>query len=154
MLLELGNELYLGRQGLPRFPSGESYAEQMVEVVACARKHMPKAMIAAVGAPGHWNQGLRKNAHLFDAISWHAYEPSGSQVNPGGDNNFTNLADRVSFIAGYGRAVSQQAAAQVKADVGVAKPLVHSEFGYGLDHPGQCVLDELLNGALHGNHRH
>lgn len=154
VVLELGNELYIGNQGLPRFPSGESYAEQMVEVVACARKHMPKAIVAAVGAAGKWNQGLRKNAHLFDAISWHAYEPHGSQVNPsgrqGGHNHFSNLTDRVSFIAGYGRAVSQQAAAQVKADVGVAKPLVHSEFGYGLDQPGHCVLDELLNGALHG----
>ena len=34
----------------------------------------------------------------------------------------------------------------------MAKPLVHSEFGYGLDRPGKCVLDTALgvNGALHG----
>jgi hypothetical protein len=122
----------------------------MKEVVACARKHMPKAKVAAVGAPGKWNQGLRENAHLFDAVSWHAYEPDGAAVNYGGRNNFTHLHDRVSFVAGYGRAVSQQAVAGIKADVGVAKPLVHSEFGFGLDHPGHCVLDEFLNGALHG----
>ena len=51
-----------------------------------------------------------------------------------------------------GRAATQNALAEAKASLGVAKPLVHSEFGYGLDRPGKCVLDTALgvNGALHG----
>ena len=52
-----------------------------------------------------------------------------------------------------GRAATQNALAEAKASLGVAKPLVHSEFGYGLDRPGHCVLDTALrgvNGALHG----
>ena len=122
----------------------------MAAIVGCAREHMPHARVAAVGNPGRWNQGLRKSAHLFDAISWHAYEPDGASVNKGGHNNLTDLHQRVSFVAGYGRAVARQAVAQVGVDLGVAKPILHTEFGYGLDRPGDCVLDDFLNGALHG----
>ena len=153
VVLELGNELYIANQGDPKFPTSQAYAEQMVPIVACARKHMPHAKVAAVGAPGRWNQGLKKRASLFDAVSWHAYEPAGREVNAGGRNPFHHLEDRVSFVAGYGRAATQNALAEAKASLGVAKPLVHSEFGYGLDRPGQCVLDTAMrgvNGALHG----
>ena len=135
---------------MPRFPSSQVYAEKMKPIVACARRHMPRATVAAVGAPGKWNEGLRENAHMFDAVSWHAYEPSGSSVNEGGRNNMTHRVDRVSFVAGYGRAVAKQAVAQQARDIGVAKPIAHTEFGYGLDRPGHCVLDDLINGALHG----
>ena len=38
----------------------------------------------------------------------------------------------------------------LKRELGAAKPIVHTEFGYGLDRPGHCVLDPLLNGAIHG----
>ena len=41
VVLELGNELYIGNQGDPRFPSSEVYGEAMREIVACARQHMP-----------------------------------------------------------------------------------------------------------------
>ena len=74
----------------------------MVPIVACARRHMPHAKVAAVGQPwGGWNQGLKKRAALFDAISWHEYGPAGREVNAGGSNPFHHLEDRVSFVAGY-----------------------------------------------------
>ena len=53
-------------------------------------------------------------------------------------------------MAGYSRARAAQAVAQLQQDLGTALPLVHTEFGYGLDRPGACVLDQLLNGAVHG----
>lgn len=151
VVLELGNELYIGNQGGPKFPNSESYGEQMTAIVQCARQHMPNARVAAVGAPGRWNQGLKATAHQFDAISWHAYQPGGSSVNEGGRNNMTSLVERVSFVAGYGKVISDQAVAQQQAELGVAKPIAHTEFGYGLDRPGHCVLGTLgVNGALHG----
>ena len=152
VVLELGNELYIGNQGGPKFPNSESYGLQMADVLKCTRQHMPHATVAAVGAPGKWNQGLKASAHLFDAVSWHAYQPNGDSVNWGGHNNLTSLVDRVSHVAGYGRAVSAQTVAQQKAELGVAKPIAHTEFGFGLDKPGHCVLGSVpgINGALHG----
>ena len=152
VVLELGNELYIGNQGDPKFPNAESYGEQMTSIVQCARQHMPHARVAAVGAPGRWNQGLKATAHQFDAVSWHAYQPGGDSVNEGGRNNMSHLVDRVSFVAGYGRAISDTAVAQQRAELGVAKPIAHTEFGYGLDRPGHCVLGNSVgvNGALHG----
>ena len=52
VLLELGNEFYLRGQGLPRFPDGDSYGAAMAPIVACARRLLPHAKIAAVGAVG------------------------------------------------------------------------------------------------------
>jgi hypothetical protein len=152
VILELGNELYIGNQGDPKFPNSESYGAQMTSIVECARLHMPHARVAAVGSPGRWNEGLKATAHQFDAVSWHAYQPDGASVNEGGQNNLSHLVDRVSFVAGYGRAISDQAVAQQKAELGVAKPIAHTEFGYGLDRPGHCVLGNSvgINGALHG----
>lgn len=62
VLLELGNELYEPGQGLPRFRSAEEYAEAMRPIVACARRLMPRAKVAAVGwtdSPDGWNRALR-----------------------------------------------------------------------------------------------
>jgi hypothetical protein len=149
VIVEFGNEVYIGNQGDPRFPNGKIYMQQVQEVVACARKLMPSAKLIAVGAPGGWNQALRSSGllHTFDGVSLHEYEPSGQAVNA----TAKALADRVSLVAGWGRAVMAKDVKQLRADLGDSNhSIIYTEFGYGLNHAGQCVLPALLNGALHG----
>lgn len=74
VLLELGNELYIGNQGLPRFPTPASYIEAMVPIAACATSLLgDRVKLALVGSNGEWSQGLGKSSLLdkFDAISAH-----------------------------------------------------------------------------------
>ena len=136
-------------QGDPRFPNGAVYMQQVQQVATCARKLMPRAKLMAVGAAGGWNQALRSSGllHLFDGVSLHEYEPSGAAVNA----TAKTLADRVSLVAGWGRAVMVRDVDQLTADLGEHNhSIIYTEFGYGLNHPGECVLPALLNGALHG----
>eukprot|EP01047_Picozoa_sp_COSAG01_P013321 COSAG01_NODE_622_length_14779_cov_69.589305_1_plen_736_part_10 len=80
-------------------------------------------------------------------MSLHEYEPSGPEVNA----SAKSLADRVSLVAGWGRAVMVQDVQQLRHDLGDTNhSIIYTEFGYGLNHKGQCVLPQLLNGALHG----
>jgi len=91
VLLELGNELYISNQGLPFYPNSTAYADAMVPIVACARKLMPKAKIAACGGAGAWNEGLKpyfqRSPPLFDGLTHHNYSPRTETVTalPPGD---------------------------------------------------------------------
>eukprot|EP01052_Picozoa_sp_SAG31_P014699 SAG31_NODE_922_length_10976_cov_8.838742_7_plen_377_part_00 len=125
------------------------YMQEVQGVVSCTRRLMPHAKLIAVGAPGHWNQALRSSGliHTFDGVSLHEYEPSGATVNA----SAKTLADRVSLVAGWGRAVMVNDRKQLQEDFGDSNhSIIYTEFGYGLNRKGQCVLPALLNGALHG----
>jgi hypothetical protein len=146
--LEFGNELYSHTQGLPRFPNGSAYGAAMVPIVACARKLMPHAKLAACGyiTPSEWNDGLKQYLHLFDGLTLHDYSPRSETVAglPG--------QQRISYVAGYSRAWLQQVIAREKHSLGEsALPLLITEFGYGLDHSPNCMMGEdMIYGALHG----
>jgi hypothetical protein len=152
VLLELGNELYLTSQGLPRFPDAGSYALQMQPVVACARKLMPRAKVAAAGWIGNgseataaWNRGLRPYASIFDGVSQHGYAPTHLEIKD------VPESQRVTFVAGYSRAVARQEVRMLRAQVGRADmPVWQTEFGFGLDNASQCVVRDYMFGALHG----
>lgn len=78
VLLELGNELGMAPQGMPKYPNATVYAEAMVPIVECARRLMPKAKVGACGWPTHgWNDQLRpyftRKPPLFDGLSKHQY---------------------------------------------------------------------------------
>ena len=150
--LELGNELDLAAQGLPRFPSSKVYAEAMVPIVACARRLMPHAKIATLGATGmssrsqEWERGLRPYLHLFDGVTLHDYSPGTSTVAA------LPAEQRVSFVAGYSRAQLKASIAWQRTNLGgESLALLLTEFGYGLDPSGHCMLGEQMKfGALHG----
>ena len=150
--LELGNELDLAAQGQPRFPTSKLYAEAMEPIVACARRLMPHAKIATLGATGmssrsqEWERGLRPYLHLFDGVTLHDYSPGTSIVDA------LPPAQRVSFVAGYSRARLKASIAWQQSNLGGASlPLLLTEFGYGLDPSGHCMLGEQMKfGALHG----
>ena len=74
-IVRTGNEFYISSQGRPKFPNSGVYAEYVAPIVACARQLMPKALVAAVGCAGAWNQGLKAHAHLFDGVTIHNYSP-------------------------------------------------------------------------------
>ena len=78
--IELGNELYIPSQGLPRFPNASAYAAAMQPVLRCARVLFPNATIAAVGATGAWNAALRPHLAAFDALTIHRYAPTTPEV--------------------------------------------------------------------------
>ena len=145
ILLEFGNELYSQSQGMPFFPNGGAYGAAMVPIVACARKLMPNAKLAACGAGGEWNKGLRPYAHLFDGFTHHNYSPRTPEVDA------LPVSVRTSYVAGYSRAAARNdVKAQRESLGGVAKPMWLTEFGYGLDPAGQCLMPEMVFGALHG----
>lgn len=152
VLLELGNELYPGTdQGIPRFPNATAYAEAMRPIVACARKLMPRAKVGACGWTGDgmpqftkWNRGLRPYAHLFDGISQHDYAPRHRDI--------VNVpeGERVTFVAGYSRALTRHQVAVMRSQVGRNLSMWQTEFGFGLDNQSQCVTRKYIFGALHG----
>ena len=55
-----------------------------------------------------------------------------------------------SFVAGYSRASARNDAQAYKTELGEELPIWLTEFGYGLNPPGQCLLPELTFGAVHG----
>ena len=157
---ELGNELYSSAQGPPHFMNGSQYADAMVPIVACARKLMPQAKIAACGGPADWIDGLRpyfqRQPPLFDGLTHHNYDP-------GGDSSVINssrpLDYQVGYVAGYSRATTALGTNNQHTQLGVHTPQWLTEFGYGLgtDHgsynPDSCVANLLFAsrfGALHG----
>ena len=160
VLLELGNELYSPTQGPPYFMNGSQYAEAMVPIVACARKLMPKAKIAACGGGPDWVEGLRPYFHhtppLFDGLTHHQYSPAGNArvINSSLPQNY-----QVSYVAGYSRVAAVGTLTTQHQQLGVHTPMWLTEFGYGLgtDHgsynPDSCVANLLFAsrfGALHG----
>ena len=150
--LELGNELDISSQGGPTFTSSKVYAEAMVPIVACARTLMPHAKIAVLGATGtstrsqEWERGLQPYLHLFDGVTLHDYSPGTSTVAA------LPTEQRISFVAGYSRARLKATIAWQRANFGgKSLPLLLTEFGYGLDPSGHCMLgEEMKFGALHG----
>ena len=145
ILLEFGNELAGPGQGLPYFPNGSTYGAAMVPIVQCARKLMPHAKLAACGnGGGAWNAGLKSYLHIFDAITHHNYSPNTEDV----DKLPANA--RVSFVAGYSRASARRDAENYKSELGSGTPIWLTEFGYGLNAPGDCLLPQLTFGAVHG----
>ena len=144
--LEFGNELYLHSQGLPQFPNGSAYGAAMLPIVACARKLMPHAKLAACGNPGEWNDGLKPYLHLFDGLTLHDYSPGSKTVAALPEQQ------RISYVAGYSRARLQQVIARERTSLGgSALPMLMTEFNYGLDHSPNCMMGEdMIYGALHG----
>ena len=152
VLLELGNELYPGTdQGIPRFPNATAYVEVVRPIVACARKLMPLAKVGACGWTGdgraqyeRWNRDLRPHAHLFDGISQHDYLPAHRDIAPIPEE------ERVTFVAGYSRALVRDQVAVMRSQVGRNLSMWQTEFGFGLDNQSQCVMRKYIFGALHG----
>jgi hypothetical protein len=146
VMLELGNEFYIGGQGRPKFRNAAEYAQYVTPIVACARRLMPKALVGAVGCPGAWNRGLRPYVHLFDGITLHNYSPRTRE-----SLRFANEGDRFSWYAGYSRASAQADVAQMVEDLGgVKKPIWLTEFQAGLDPPTNCLMPQYIFGTLHG----
>ena len=149
IMLEFGNELYTD-QGMPYFPNGSAYGKAMVPIVACARQLMPRAKLGACGsgygrAYGDWNEGLRPYMHLFDGITHHNYNPRTRDVMALPKNI------QASYVAGYSRAAARKDFRQTSESLGgIVKPLWLTEFGYGLESAGQCLMPDLVFGALHG----
>lgn len=147
VMLELGNEFYLRNQGLPRFPDADAYGAAMAPVVACARRLMPNALVGAVGGGSDWNRALRPHLHLFDAVTFHTYAPTGRDV----DNAAGSTEGRAGFLAAFGRAYYQRQVAQLLDELGAAVPLWETEFNVGLvSDPAGCALPDYIFGGLHG----
>jgi hypothetical protein len=145
-LLELGNEVYSKGQGRPKFMTGASYAEQMKPIIACARKILPKAQIAAVGYSGPsssaWSEGIAASGLGVDALSLHTYIPHDSEVAA------VPEAERLGYVAGYSRQLLRHCLNVSVGTFGLEKKIWHTEFNYGLEK--DIFLPELVFGALHG----
>eukprot|EP00039_Didymoeca_costata_P009360 m.123806 g.123806 ORF g.123806 m.123806 type:complete len:300 (+) comp14457_c0_seq1:226-1125(+) len=128
--LEMGNELYIPNQGMPRFPNSSAYMEHIIPIIECARQMLPDVKIAVVGEEGEWNQGLRPYSSLFDAVTLHEYAPSLNEVQ--------DLAsqERHTYVMGYGFASLARMDSSVNADVGndanKSTSIWVTEFNYGL----------------------
>jgi hypothetical protein len=150
--LELGNELYSRAQGMPRFPTGASYAEAMAPIVRCARAALPSAKIAAVGYSAAdssaWVKGVAEHAADFDAVSIHVYSPGNSAVDKYNKTPGGGIDDQLTYVMGYSRTLMHAAANRSVADFGAEKKLWMTEFNYGLQ--ADIFLPELDFGALHG----
>jgi hypothetical protein len=144
--LELGNELYSSGQGAPKFPSGASYAEQMKPIVACARRILPKAKIAAVGFSGPaasaWSRGIAESGLDVDAVSLHTYIPHDSDVAA------VPAAEKLAYVAGYSRQLLRHCVNVSVDTFGSDVAIWHTEFNYGLE--TDIFFPKLVFGALHG----
>ena len=129
--LELGNELYISSQGFPRFKTGSEYAEQMKPIVACARKMLPKAKIAAVafGGPSAtaWAKSLAASDLDVDAVTLHTYFPNNPEVSAVPEHL------RLSFVAGYSRQLLRHCVNVSAQTFGEDTRIWHTEFNYGLE---------------------
>lgn len=143
--LELGNELYSG-QGLPKFKDGTSYGEQMKPIVACARRILPNAKIAAVGFHGPtadaWSRGIAESGLDVDAVSLHAYAPGNSEVAT------VPESEKLAFVAGYSRQLLRHCINVSVDTFGSDIAVWHTEFNYGLQ--SDIFFPKQIFGALHG----
>ena len=122
--------------------------------MACSDRAATISVALTLARRGVWADLLARcpaTCRLLAAATRRLPPPTRAEVARWCSQAYHTEGERISYYAGYSRASATADVAQQLVDLGgVKKPVWLTEFQAGLDPPSNCLMPNLIYGALHG----